>query len=244
MWCEIEELRMRPIALFVAAIMLGAVALTLAPASALAHSLAELQAMLRDQEKHFESIDKGAPQFMLRDVDGRVVRLADFRGKVVVLNFMGANCPDVCQRQTERIAEVQSMINQSPMKYQVQFVTIGTSLSRDGDSDDVLAEHGRVDGIDPVNWVFLTADPDHPESTMRELAEQFGHNVEKTKRGDQVKGVVIHIVDKEGQWRANFRGLRFEPINVVVFVNALVNDITKLHHDPDRGFWQKLKRWF
>ena len=231
---------MNPIALLAAVITLGASILTLAPAAA--HSLAELQTMLRDQEKNFEPIDKEAPQFALRDQDGRVVRLTDLQGKVVVLNFVGASCSDVFRRQAERIAEIQSMINQSPMKHQVQFVTIETKPRRDGDrGDSVLTDYHRADGIDPVNWVFLTVDAGRSEGT-RELAEQFDHNVKATGQGAQ--DVVTHIIDNEGRWRANFRGLGFKPINVVVFVNALVNDITRPHHDPDVGFWQTLKRWF
>ena len=36
---------------------------------------------------------------------------------------------------------------------------------------------------------------------------------------------MTHVIDREGRWRANFYGLKFEPTNLVLFINALVNDV-------------------
>ena len=38
---------------------------------------------------------KNAPPFALRDQDGKVVRLADFAGKIVVLEWVNPDCPFV-----------------------------------------------------------------------------------------------------------------------------------------------------
>jgi hypothetical protein len=40
-------------------------------------------------------IGKAAPNFSLNDVDGRIVRLSDFRGKTVVLEWNNPECPFV-----------------------------------------------------------------------------------------------------------------------------------------------------
>src|SRR6266496_989101 len=94
-----------------------------APATpgAWSHSLKDLQTELGDREKHFQPIDKNAPAFALEDADAHPVSLADFRGKVVVLHFIYTNSPDVCPLHAERIAEIQGLVSQSPMKQQVEF---------------------------------------------------------------------------------------------------------------------------
>jgi protein SCO1 len=218
-----------------------AMAIVAAPA-VWSHSLKELQSSLGDREKYFQSIDKDAPAFMLQDADGRSVSLVDFRGKVVVLHFIYASCPDVCPLHAERIAEIQGLLNQSPMKQQVEFVTITTDPSRD--RGEVLRDYGRAHGLDPANWIFLTTRPDQAEDTTRNLAERFGHRFDKTEDGYQIHGIVTHEIDKEGRWRANFHGLKFEATNLVVFVNALVNDIEKPHGHGARSLWDRVKALF
>jgi protein SCO1/2 len=221
----------------VVALMLAAIA----PAVS-AHSLKELETTLGQREQYFQSIDKDAPGFALQGADGRTVALADLRGKVVVLHFIYTSCPDVCPLHAERIAEVQAMVNPSPMKGQVELVSITTDPTKD--RGDVLAEYGRVHGLDPLNWIFLTTQPDQPEDATRKLAEQFGHRFDKASDGYQTHGIVMHVIDKQGRWRANFHGLKFDPTNLVVFVNALVNDVDKPHAHPEPSLWDRIKGWF
>ena len=144
------------------------------PPPGYAHSLKDLDSRLHKREKYFQPLDKEAPDFTLQDADGGTVALSDFRGKVVVLHFVYTNCPDVCPLHAERIAEVQMMVNQTP---------------------------------------------------MRDLVEKFGHKFTEVEGGYQVHSLVTHVIDREGRWRANFHGLKFQSINLVLFINALTNDI-------------------
>jgi protein SCO1 len=207
-----------------------------------AHSLDELEAQLRDREQYFQPIGKDAPPFTLEDADGRAISLEDLRGKVVVLHFIYTNCPDVCPLHAERIAEIQKMVNQTPMRELVQFVTITTDPEHD--TSEVLREYGPAHGLDPINWIFLTSGPDRPEDATRRLAEQFGHKFTQSPDGYQIHGVVTHVIDRDGQWRANFHGLKFEPTNLVVYVNALVNDVHPANAKRPQSFWEAIRGWF
>ncbi|MDX8512682.1 SCO family protein [Mesorhizobium captivum] len=204
-----------------------------------AHSLDDIDAMLQSDEKYFQQIDKPMPDFALRAVDGRVVRPADLAGKVVVLHFIYTSCPDVCPLHAEKVAEVQKMVNSTPMKDRVVFISITTDPRKD--TPDVLKAYGPTHGLDPVNWLFLTTAPDQPEDATRKLAEAFGHKFTLTGDGYQMHGIVTHVIDREGRWRANFHGLNFQPINLVTFVNALTNNIERPHHEQDKGWLAKLK---
>lgn len=206
--------------------------------TASAHSIDELETMLGDKEKFFQPIDEPAPGFALRNADGAVVSLTDLRGKVVILHFIYTNCPDVCPLHAERIAEIQKIVNETPMKEQLQFVSVTTDPAND--SPDVLRDYGPAHGLDSANWVFLTTAPNQPEDATRRLAEAYGHRFDKTESGYQVHGVVTHVIDKGGRWRANFHGLKFEPINLVLFVNGLVNDVQRPHGHEQPSWWERL----
>jgi protein SCO1/2 len=179
----------------------AALATTLA-ATGLAHSLEELQGQLRDREKYFQPVGKEASEFTLEDANGRPVTLQDLRGKVVVLHFIYTSCPDVCPLHAERMAEIQEMVNRTPMRELVQFFTITTDPEHD--TPEVMRDYGSAHGLDPANWVFLTTTPDQPEDATRKLAERFGHGFTETEDGYQIHGVVTHVIDREGQWQANF----------------------------------------
>ena len=76
-----------------------------------------------------------APDFQLTDHTGKVRRLADFRGKVVVLFFGYTHCPDVCPTTLADWAQVLRKLGTDADKVQVLFVTVDPQR----DTADVLA---------------------------------------------------------------------------------------------------------
>ncbi len=200
-------------------VLLGIVA---AARPAAAHSLKDLEAQLFKREKYVEFVNRPAPEFELRDVKGKTIRLADFRGKkVVVLWFIYASCPDVCPLQSDLLAEVQKKVNIGPMRDLVQFVAITTDPARD--EPEILRAYGPAHGLDAHNWVFLTSGADKPDAT-RELADRYGLKFTRTEKDMFMHGTVTHIIDFEGKLRARFHGLKWDQINMVVYINALTND--------------------
>lgn len=210
------------------------------PASS--HSLDYVEQQLLDKEDYFQPVDSEAPDFALADAEGRPVRMTDLRGKVVVLHFIYTNCVDFCPLHTELIATLQSMINQTPMKTMVEFVTITTDPKHD--TGQVLTDYGEAHGLDPVNWTFLTAGAEQPENTTRVLAKAYGLEFTQTEDGEQMHGVVTHVIDQDGRLKARFHGLKFEPLSLVTFVNALVNRDLPDDGHSDPGFWGWLKALF
>ena len=222
--------------------MAASLALLAVSASTLAaHSLDELEAQLGAREQYFQPLDKEAPAFMLEDTEGRAISLENVRGKVVVLHFVYTSCPDVCPLHAERIAEIQAMVNRTPMRELVQFVTVTTDPEHD--TSEVMQEYGPTHGLDPVNWMFLTSGPDRLEDTTRRLAERFGHKFTRTEDAYQIHGVVTHVIDRDGRWRANFHGLRFEPSNLVVYINALTHEHGQ-EQDAELSWWEQIRELF
>jgi protein SCO1/2 len=212
------------------------------PLSASAHSLQELEQQLTAQETYFQAMEKPAPDFILQDADGRIHRMTDFRGKVLVLNFIYTHCPDTCPLHAEKIAEIQKLINGTPMRSQVEFITITTDPQRD--TGAVLRDYGATHGLDPANWLFLTAAPDQAEDATRRLAQTYGLEFTPTPDGMEMHGVVTHVIDQDGILRARFHGLEFQPVNLVLFVNALTNHLQKPHQERQPTLWERLKTLF
>lgn len=218
--------------------------LVLAPAvpAAAHHPGDDLDRVMGSKEKYFQLIDEAAPAFELMDAGGERIALADFSDKVVVLHFVYASCPDVCPLHAEKLADVQAKINLSPMKNQVQFVTITTDPEKD--TADVLTGYGPAHGLDPANWIFLTTRPGQAEDTTRSLAKDFGHSFTTGEDGYQTHGVVTHVIDRGGRWSANFHGLRFESVNLVLYLNGLINNASAPNPQAEPGMWDWLKGLF
>ena len=198
------------------------VALGLAAAlPALAHSLDELEGDLLDREAYLEVVNRPAPDFALTSAEGREVRLSDYHGTVVVLWFVYTSCPDVCPLHSEIVARVQEMANATPMREAVRFVAITTDPARD--TPAVLAEYADIHGLDPANTVLLTSGGSAPDAT-REIAGRYG--LKFTRQGDdyQLHAAVTHLIDKSGNLRARYHGLKFNPTTFVIHLNALTND--------------------
>ncbi len=165
----------------------------------LAHSLDYVETQLAAKGTFFQILDRVGPDYRLLDGEGSEVSPETFSGKVVVLYFANAESA----AQTERLAKIQAMVNISPMRELVQFVSVA--------ADPRPLDPGRFDA---TNWVFLTGQAD----TVRPLMAAFG--LDNATLGDDA---VTHVIDMKGRWRANFNGLNFPKLDMVVYLNALIN---------------------
>ncbi|NKE48526.1 SCO family protein [Roseomonas frigidaquae] len=206
----------------------------------------EVEGRLHDREQFFQPFEaRPAPDFALQDAEGRPVGLADLRGKVVVLHFIYASCPDACPLHADLIARIQEMVNLTPMREQVRFVTITTDPEHD--TPEVMRGFGETHGLKPANWTFLTSGPERPQETVR-LAQAFGLVFVPTGGGQQMHAVVTQVIDREGRLRAKFHGLDFNPTNLVLYLNALTHDedgdaqAPPLPRPvPPQGLWERLR---
>ncbi len=92
-----------------------------------------------------DMVGKPAPDFALRDLHGKEVKLADFKGKVVILDFWATWCPP-CVKEIPHFIELYK-------EYKEQnFAMLGISTDRDmGVVKSFAQEH-------QVNYPILMAD--------------------------------------------------------------------------------------
>lgn len=200
------------------------------------HPGADLDKLMGSEEKYFQAINApAAPAFELADADGDPVSLSDFMEKVVVLNFVFAGCTDVCPLHSDLIARVQAMVNDTPMKDMVQFLTVTTDPATD--TPEIMKAYGEACGLDPHNWMFLTTREGQPDNATRKLAEEYDQRFDPLDNGQQMHGVVTHVIDRGGRFAAKFHGLRFDPLNLVMYVNGLTNNVEPTDSSERDGGW-------
>lgn len=215
----------------------------LAAAPAGAHSLDEVQADLKQREPAvaFEpNVGSPFPSFRLQDPDGKAVDLASLRGKVVVLEFVSTACTDGCGAQTDLMSQIQSDVAAGQMADQVELIAI--SLDPEHDTPALRRAYGPAHGLKPENWTFLAGGT--ADGAMR-LARSAGLTFEERPDGSFVHPPVTFVVDSAGMLRAKFFGLKFDPLNLIVYVNALTNDHHELEQppaSPAASWWEALKQ--
>ena len=107
-----------------------------------------------------------AKDFSLKDADGKVRTLADFKGKVVVLFFGYAQCPDVCPTTMTEMAQVKQQLGSDGDKLQVLFVTVDPAR----DTPEVLKAY--MGAFDP-GFVALIPTADQLAATAKDFKVYF-----------------------------------------------------------------------
>ena len=110
--------------------------------------------------------------FALLDPDGNVRRLADFRGKVVMVFFGFVQCPDICPTALQRAAAVRRLLGADGDRLQIIFITVDPER----DTPGILREYSAAFDAD------VLALYDTPEK-IRETADAFRVHFRKTPTG-------------------------------------------------------------
>jgi len=140
-----------------------------------------------------------AKDFVLTDHSGKQRRLADYRGKVVVLFFGFTHCPDVCPTTMAEMAGVMKELGPAADGVQVLFVT----LDPERDTQALLAEY--VPAFDK-RFVGLRGDAAATARTAKDF-KVFYAKVPGSEPGsytfDHTAG--SYVFDREGKLRLFLR---------------------------------------
>lgn len=141
----------------------------------------------------FPVIGRAAPDFTLTDQQGGRVRLAELRGRLILLNFIYTNCADVCPVTTAMLTRVQrGLIARGWWARDVVFLTVTTDPARD--SVTALATYAKRYRADARGWHFLTGD----EVSLRKVYRAYGITV--TPRGaEQEHDLPTFVIDRTGK---------------------------------------------
>lgn len=145
-----------------------------------------------------------APDFELVDQDGAKLRLADLRGKLVLLDFIFTSCPGPCPILTSAHVTLQRSLSPE-LRARTRFVSI--SLDPVRDNPMALRAYAQERGADLTGWSFLTGDPE----AVARVVQAYGVGTLRRPDGQLDHLVATFLIDAEGRIAQRFIGLEHEP---------------------------------
>jgi protein SCO1/2 len=138
----------------------------------------------------------------LRDQDDAPHALRDWRGQLVVLDFIYTGCGDVCPLKTAQLANLQAGLDLA-LRHRVHFVSV--SIDPEHDDPAALRAYAARAGADLSDWSFLTGDL----SNVARFAAAFDAMAEPG--GDIPDHITtIHLLDQDGHVVGRYAG---EPLD-------------------------------
>lgn len=153
----------------------------------------------KPSRESFKATDvTGAPwgrTLHLTDHTGKPRSLEDYKGKVVVVFFGFANCPDVCPTTLATLKAVKERLGADGDKLQVLFVTVDPER----DTEKVLAAY--VPAFDP-SFVGLYGDLEATQQVAKEFKVYFSKSAGATPTSYTVDhSAGVFIFDQSGRLR-------------------------------------------
>jgi protein SCO1/2 len=152
-----------------------------------------------DRKPSFNAVDitgaDYAKGFTLADADGRQRTLADFKGKVVVMFFGYAQCPDVCPTTMTEMAQVKQQLGSDGDKLQVLFVTV------DPERDTPAVMKAYMGAFDPA-FVALIPTPEQLPALAKDYKVYYKKVEGKTPTSYSMDhSAASFVYDTEGRLR-------------------------------------------
>lgn len=175
-------------------------------ASLLNSSVAEPTSEVIDQHPGIK-----APDFALNDLDGNLVKLSDFNGKVVILDFWATWCPP-CRKEIPHFIELENEFKDKGL------AIIGVSVDQGG-VEIVKTFVEQTPGMDyPVLWL------DQRNSSEAQVSQTYQNLLSPSERG----GIPFtYIIDKDGYVRKHFVGYRDKEVFLKMITPLLAEGKTQ-----------------
>lgn len=147
-------------------------------------------------------VKMAAPSFEMSDIYGNNVSLESTNGKVRIVYFYFANCPDVCPPTTFMLSEVQEKLReQGSLGEKAELISITFDPERD--TPEVIREFAERTFVEFDGWRFLRGEE---EATIK-LAQSYEVPVIKDEASGSFSHFnVITLVDQQGQIREWING--------------------------------------
>ena len=154
------------------------------------------------------------PNYVLKNQDGKEIRLSDYRGKALLLTFIYTRCPlpEYCTLMSNNFAQIDRALQQSPDVYNKTHL-LSVSIDPTYDTPPVLRSYGaahteRYQEETFTHWEFASGEQ------VKELAQFFG--LRYFPENDQIiHGLKTVIIKPDGKVGKVYSGNEWKPEDVV-----------------------------
>jgi protein SCO1/2 len=138
-----------------------------------------------------------APDFTVRGSDGKELKLSQYRGKLVLLEFGYTSCVDVCPVSLAMLAEARRQLGAQAAQLQVIYVTV------DPERDTPERMKNYLRAFDPT-FIGATGTPQQMERVRRDYGITATKKLIDGSKTDYVVGhsSYLYFVDRKGSLRA------------------------------------------
>lgn len=166
----------------------------------------------------------GVNKYNLVDQNNKPVIFPDFiKGKLVIMNYIFTNCPDICPINTNNMRLIQERLKKENIT-NVELVSL--SFDPGNDTPEVLTKFAMVRNLELNNWEFLTGDKTATDAVINK-AGVIAIPSDSTifKDGRKIYYYIhtdrISLIDTEGRIRKNYMGSKIN-------IDEIVNDLKTL----------------
>ncbi len=132
------------------------------------------------------------PDYAFTNQFGNAFHLREYRGKVLVFNFIFTRCPlpDFCPRASSGIADTMRLLKSRP-SVPGNWRMLSLSFDPVADTPEVLKQYGERFGCDPAYWTIGTGAFDQLQPLGSHFGLYFARNVTPDNQNHNLRTVVV-----------------------------------------------------
>jgi protein SCO1/2 len=161
-----------------------------------------------------------AVDFSLTDQNGKVLRLSDLKGKVLLVSFIFTTCNGTCPATTHRMAQLQQEFKNRGFFMNDRVRLLSISLDPARDTPEVLRGYMRLYDLDASSWSFVTGSLGDVSRTIT----AWGMWARPSANGQLDHPSRIFLVDGQRQVREIYNLSFLRPAWVVEDVELLLKE--------------------
>ncbi len=137
------------------------------------------------------------------DRSGRKVRMADYRGKPLVISMIYTHCPFVCATTTRSLSALKA--SQDALGAE-NFNVLTVGFDTENDTPEAMEDFAKRMGVNLPKWDFVSAD----EATIQKLSKDLGFVFIPTDEGGFDHITQTTFVDAQGRVYRHIYGEEFD----------------------------------